>query len=113
MKFMNLAIVAALMAIVSAQAETAPAPKKGGGEGKGQGWGQWKKNPENIKAFDANGDGQLSGEEETSAKAAWKKASGRDGGCDGENKEGGCGENKGGCGKDKKAGGCSDCESGK
>lgn len=105
MKFMKLAIVAALLAMVSAYAETAPAPKQGRGEGKGQGFGRWKKNTENIQKFDANGDGAISGEEEeAAAKAAWKQTTGNGGGCEGEKKEGGCET-------DKKAEGCSDCES--
>ncbi|MBP7275922.1 MAG: hypothetical protein KBA51_06945 [Kiritimatiellae bacterium] len=104
MKFMKLAIVAALLAMVSAYAETAPAPKQGCGEGQGQGFGQWKKNAENIQKFDANGDGVISGEEETAAKAAWKQTTGKGCGCKGEKKEGGCET-------DKKAEGCGGCES--
>jgi hypothetical protein len=79
-------------------APAAPAQKAGAAAGKqggkGAGFGQWKKNPENIKKFDKDGDGALNEAEKKTAQDAWKKETGR-----GEGKEG----------KDGKAG-CAECE---
>ena len=79
-------------------APAAPAQKAGAAAGKeggkGAGFGQWKKNPDNIKKFDKDGDGVLNEAEKKTAQDAWKKETGR-----GQGKEG----------KEGKAG-CADCE---
>lgn len=100
-KIMTLAALLAIVAAVSVQAAETPAQpapqagaKAGKGGGKGGGFGQWKKNPENVKRFDKNNDGVLGEDEKKEAQAAWKKETGR-------------GEEKGeGCGKEGKKDGC-------
>ena len=114
----TLAIAAAMtigvVAVAQEAAAVAPAAKAGveAGKkgGKGAGWGQWKKNPDNVKRFDKNNDGSLSADEQTEAKAAWKKETGRgdEKGCkDCEKKDGkdgkACGKDGKGCEKDGKA----------